>query len=137
MSIKTAVRRCQVFLIPLFFAVFFTLGACGGKAGEEPVVPPPTPPLSRPVIGYGVISVSYTHMMEEPEEGSASPGYLRRGSLIRILERRAVKGKNGAEFWVLTESVSPPESRGWLRESVVDIYDNEFQANTAAGSMTQ
>lgn len=99
------------------------------------MLPPSTPPLSRPVIGYGVVNVSYTHLVEEPGEGELSLGYLRRGSLIRVLERRA--GKN-AESWVLVEGPFPQgHERGWLRESVVDIYDNEFQANTAAGSMTQ
>jgi hypothetical protein len=126
-------RQGYAFLF--FFVGFFVLGSCGKKAGEIPVLPPSTPPLSRPVIGYGVVNVSYTHLVEEPGEGELSLGYLRRGSLIRVLERRA--GKN-AESWVLVEGPFPQgHERGWLRESVVDIYDNEFQANTAAGSMTQ
>jgi hypothetical protein len=122
----------------LVLLVFSLLAACGGKTGEIPVIPPPSPPLSRPVIGYGVVNVSYTHVVEEPGEGGVSLGYLRRGALIRILERRAIKLGDHADSWVLTEGTSPQgRYRGWLRESVVDIYDNEFQADTAAESMTQ
>jgi hypothetical protein len=85
-----------------------------------------------------VVNVSYTHLAEEPGEGSLSLGYLRRGSLIRVLERRAVLAEESAESWVLVEGPFPRgQERGWLRESLVDIYDNEFQANTAAESMTQ
>jgi hypothetical protein len=138
MSIEISACRRQVYALPLFVAIFFILGACNGKNSDTSFVPPPTPPLSRPVIGYGVINVSYTHVVDEPGEGTQSPGYLRRGSLVHILERRLVKGEGTAEFWVLAEGNSPQGPyQGWLRESVVDIYGNEFQANTAAGSMTQ
>jgi hypothetical protein len=129
-------RQGCVFLCILSVCLF--LDSCRGKTGEIPVLPPVTPPLSRPVIGYGVVNVSYTHVVEAPGEGELSPGYLRRGSLIRILERRAVRAGENVESWVLVEGAAPQgRQRGWLRESVVDIYDNEFQANTAAGSMTQ
>jgi hypothetical protein len=125
---------CSVLLGIL--AVFLSPLSCSGKTGEIPVLPPVTPPLSRPVIGYGVVNVSYTHVVEQPGEGGLSQGYFRRGSLIRILERRAA-GEN-AETWVLVDGPAPQgRQRGWLREKVVDIYDNEFQANTAAESMTQ
>ncbi|MDR0623187.1 MAG: hypothetical protein LBG10_02025 [Treponema sp.] len=120
------------------FFVFLALGACGKKAGEIPVVPPPTPPLSRPVVGYGVVNVSYTLVVERPGEGEASLGYLRRGALVKVIERRVLKKNETAERWVLAEGIaSPGQSRGWLKESVVDIYGNEFQAKTAAESMTQ
>jgi hypothetical protein len=77
-------------------------------------------------------------MVEEPGEGGVSVGYLRRGSLVRVLERRAIITGTGAESWVLAEEFSPPGAyQGWIRENVVDIYDNEFQANTAVGSMTR
>jgi hypothetical protein len=94
--------------------------------------------LSRTVIGYGVVNVSYTLVGEKPGEGELSLGYLRRGSLVRILERRALKEGGNTEAWVLAESLlSPGRRRGWLKEKVVDIYNNEFQAKTAAGFMTQ
>jgi hypothetical protein len=129
-------RQGYVFFLAFVLSV---LGSCVGKTGETPVVPPATPPLSRPVIGYGVVNVSYTYVVEEPGEGGVSPAYLRRGSLVRVLERRVMKTKdNAAEFWVLVEGRSPQgQYRGWLKENTVDIYENTFQADTAAESMTQ
>jgi hypothetical protein len=92
------------------------------------ISPPLSPPLSRPVIGYGVINKSYTHLTETPNHGGASRGYLRRGSVIQVIERRSVISGDQAESWVLVEG----DSRGWLPEAEVDIYDNEGQARTAA-----
>jgi hypothetical protein len=128
-------RHYRQALVVLFF---LSLGACGRNNGEIPVVPPPTPPLSRPVIGYGVVNVSYTLMVENPGEGEQSLGYLRRGSLVKVIERRVLKTGEAAERWVLVEGTVPQgQSGGWLPERVVDIYGNEFQAKTAAESMTQ
>jgi hypothetical protein len=86
-----------------------------------------------------VVNVSYTYVVEEPGEGGVSPAYLRRGSLVRVMERRMTKAGDGAaELWVLVEGLSPQgDYRGWLKETVVDIYENTFQARTAAESMTQ
>jgi hypothetical protein len=122
----------------LFFLFVLSLGGCGKNTREIPLVPPTTPPLSRPVIGYGVVNVSYTLVVERPGEREVSLGYLRRGSLVQVIERRVLKKQETAEHWVLVEETAPPgQYRGWLRESVVDIYGNEFQAKTAAESMTQ
>jgi hypothetical protein len=138
MRVWLRVYRRQGCFFLCILSVCLSLDSCRGKTGEIPVFPPVTPPLSRPVIGYGVVNVSYTYMVEAPGEGELSLGYLRRGSLISILERRALPAGEAAETWVLVEEAAPQgRQRGWLRESVVDIYDNEFQANTAARSMTQ
>jgi hypothetical protein len=75
-----------------------------------------------------VINKSYTHLVEIPDRAGASRGYLRRGSVIRITERRAVIAGEQVESWVLVEG----DSQGWLPEAEVDIYDNEGQARTAA-----
>jgi hypothetical protein len=138
MRVWLSVCRRQGHIFLFLLLAFFSLGACSKKPGEVSLALPATPPLSRPVIGYGVVNVSYTHLAEAPGEGSLSLGYLRRGSVIRILERRAVLAERNSELWVLVEGPSPQgRERGWLRESVVDIYGNEFQAHTAAESMTQ
>jgi hypothetical protein len=84
------------------------------------------------------VNVSYTLVAENPGEGNPSLGYLRRGSLVKIIERRVLKKRETTERWVLAEEIIPPgQYRGWLKESVVNIYENEFQAKTAAESMTQ
>ena len=96
-------------------------------------MPPVTSPLSRQYIGYGVVNVSYTRVTAEPEESSDSPGHLRRGSVVSIHERRLVKHGEKTETWVLVEGTC----RGWLRETLLDIYDNELQAQTASETMSK
>jgi hypothetical protein len=116
-------------LLMIGIVVFW--GSCTRTTQEVLIVPPPTYPLSRSGIGYGVVSISYTHVVNEPGQGGVSLGYLRRGSIVRILERRLVTGTS--ESWVLVEG----NYRGWLRETEVSIYDLEAQAKTAAEVMTQ
>ncbi|MDR1411476.1 MAG: hypothetical protein LBI91_04655 [Spirochaetaceae bacterium] len=105
----------------------------GRKAGEAAVVPPATPPLSRPVLGYGVIGVSYTRVTAEPSPAALSLGYFRRGSVVEVVERRSVSRGEFAESWVFVEGAY----RGWLREDAVQIYDNEARAKTASESLAQ
>lgn len=116
-----------------FLAVFILFLSCTRSADETPLPPPPTYPLSRPIIGYGVISASYTHVVDVPDQRGLSLGYLRQGSVVPVLERRHVNNQGTAESWVLVNG----NYRGWLREDVINIYDNEAQAKTAAESMSQ
>ncbi|MDR0583839.1 MAG: hypothetical protein LBG57_05745 [Treponema sp.] len=111
--------------------------SCGRNKEETPVIPPLSSPLSRTIIGFGVINVSYTYVTAGPEEAGASSGYLRRGSLVRIIERRLVKNGGTVESWVLAEENAQGNVRGWLREELVDIYDNEGRAKTASESMSR
>ena len=116
-------------------------------------MPPATHPLARQYIGYGVVNVSFTHLLNEPGSGGLSRGYLRRGTVVRIIERRQLVNRGSHESWVLveesretkasTEAVSPeaasPETRasqGWLNETTVEIFDNESRANTASKAMS-
>jgi hypothetical protein len=89
--------------------------------------------LSRTVIGYGVISASYTHVTAEPDQASLSLGYLRKGATVEVLERRSVNHGETAESWVFVEG----SYRGWLREDVIQVYDHEAQAQTAAETLIQ
>ncbi|GHV52624.1 hypothetical protein AGMMS49579_10200 [Spirochaetia bacterium] len=124
----------------LILLMVLALNSCNRKNEDIPIIPPVTPPLSRPYIGYGVINVSYTHVVEEPDPASPSLGYLRRGSIVKIIERRPFINQGNpssaggaAESWVLADG----GFQGWLTESVMDIYDNESRARTAAESMTR
>jgi len=139
MKVKRILPYSQAYWV--IFLLFF-LTVCNGKKEEAPVIPPLTSPLSQSFIGYGVVNVSYTRVTAQPEEdvsgdngvaasGAASPGYLRRGSVVRILQRRLVKNQEKLDPWVLVEG----SSTGWLKESLVDIYDSEPQAHTASESI--
>jgi len=119
----------QLFLLLCMAA----LGSCLLKKEENPLIPPETSPLSQDYIGYGVITNSFTHITADPSEDSPSQGYLRRGSLVRIIRRQAVKTSGGFISWVLIEDLQ----HGWLKEEVMDIYSSESQAKTASESMTR
>ncbi|MDR2965461.1 MAG: hypothetical protein LBU88_06770 [Treponema sp.] len=114
-----------------------SLFACRANRDDSEVVPPVTAPLSRNYIGYGVITDSFTHITVDPQENSISLGYLRRGSLVRIIRRQIVKTDSGFQTWVLTDE----PQYGWLKEDVMGIYNSEGQAKTAseqlAGSRQQ
>ena len=95
-------------------------------------MPPVTHPLAREFIGYGVVNVSFTHLLSEPGAGGVSRGYLRRGTVIRIIERRPVLSGRSSETWVLAEGGT---SQGWIQESSLEVYDNESRAKTASEAM--
>ena len=109
------------------------LYACTANREESPVIPPVTSPLSRDYIGFGVIKDSFTHVTLDPSDDSRSMGYLRRGSLVRVLRRQTVRTSSGFVSWVLIEG----EEQGWLKEEVMDIYDSESQARTASESIVR
>jgi len=137
MKIRTNYRYSQVCRIVVLAIL---VSACTVKKEETPVIPPLTSPLSQSFIGYGVVNVSYTRVAAQPEEDnsagnfaedSSSPGYLRRGSVVCILRRRLVRSQEKPESWVLVSG----SCTGWLKESLVDIYDTEPQARTASEAM--
>ena len=129
MKIRIIGHRGQVCIVVLLVVLFF--GACSGRREETPISPPLTSPLTQAQIGFGVVNTTYTRINSEPDENSVSSGYFRRGSVVRIIERRHIRNGGSNESWVLVEGTFT----GWLREALVDIYDNESQARTAVESM--
>jgi len=128
-QLKRRLSQLSVFscLFPVLFCLL-TFFSCTRNREEAPVIPPLTSPLTRDYIGYGVITASFTHINEDPAENSASLGYLRRGTLVKIIRRQVIRTPGGFVSWVLTDG----EQQGWLREDVMDIYNNESQARTAS-----
>ena len=99
------------------------------------MAPPATHPLTREYIGFAVVNVSFTHLLNEP--AGISQAYIRRGTVVRILERRI--RRINSESWILVEGNyqgSGAASVGWLYEDNVDVYDNESQAVTASKTMS-
>jgi len=128
----------QHFILFVLVAVFTF--SCNRSAEEQPVMPPATHPLARDYIGYGVVNVSFTNLLSENSPNAVSQGYIRRGTIVRILERAQVKNKGKIESWIFGESNyqgSGAVSRGWLHESVLLIFDSESQAVTASKTMNQ
>jgi hypothetical protein len=139
--------RRKAIIRQVFLAAFISLslGGCNLKKEEPKVSPPLTFPLSQSYIGYGVINVSYTRLSSDIDEsastssattatGGSSAGYLRQGSVIRIIERRLVKNEEKTEVWALVVSAEG-STKGWIKESLIDIYGNESQAVTASKSI--
>ena len=122
-----------IFLKVFFLLCFFYLYGCTARGEETPVIPPVTSPLSSEYIGFGVIKDSFTHITADPLEDSLSYGYLRRGSLVKIVSRQVIGTTGNFVSWVLVDG--PPD--GWLKEEVMDIYSSEGQARTASESMSR
>ena len=125
-NMRITVNRLTGQLLLTFIAALVC--SCGFKKDETPVIPPVTSPLSRDYIGYGVITDSFTHINSDPADDSPSLGYLRRGSLVRIIRRQDVKTGNSFQSWVMIDG----DDYGWLKEEAMDIYNSEGQANTAS-----
>jgi len=106
---------------------------CTAKKEETSVVPPVTSPFSKDYIGFGVITESFTHVLSDPSEDSSSIGYLRRGSMVKVLRRQTIKNTDSYTSWVLIEG----NQHGWLKEEAMNIYDSENQAKTASESASR
>jgi len=66
------------------------LFACVPKMDDNSLAPAETPVLSRPVIGYGLVNVSFAHLLDEPVEAGVSLGLIRKGNIVELLERRSI-----------------------------------------------
>jgi hypothetical protein len=115
----------QAWALVLAFIVLFLLSACTRPPEVLPLIPPATPPLSRSFIGYGVVNSSYTHVQNDPDPESVSLGYLRRGALVEILERK--------KSWIRVNSAY----QGWIKEDGVLFYGSKAQALTASESLSR
>ena len=124
-------------ILTIFFLVF-ALAGCNAPGEEEPLIPPPSHPLVREFIGYGVVRVSFTRVLNEPTDQDNSPGFIRQGDIVRIIERQPVMTRSGSEFWVYAEANYNGENsiQGWIQEDVLDVFDNESQAITASRNLS-
>ena len=126
---RIAVNRLFGQLILILFII--TLCECTFKKEEAPIIPPETNPLSKDYIGFGVITASFTHINSDPVDDSPSLGYLRRGTLVRIIRRQDVKTGSRFQSWVMIDG----DDYGWLKEEAMTIYNSESQARTASESI--
>jgi hypothetical protein len=129
-------KRFSVFVILIISLV----SSCDRSSRDLFVTPPASNPLTRNYVGYGVVTVSFTHLLSEPAPTSSSEGHLRRGTVLRVIERRQVTNQGNSQSWVLAETdYLPPAaiSRGWLLETNVQIFDRQSRALTASRAMGQ
>jgi hypothetical protein len=137
MRVRFTLCRRQV----AFFLVLLLFTACIRNEEEIIVVPPLTNPLDRNFIGYGVINDSFVRLTDEPRRDGVSLGYIRRGALIKIIERRLITNRGYSEIWIRAEAEYSGgvggKVEGWLPEDSAEIYDNESRAFTASRTMTK
>ena len=122
------------------FLIFLSVAACTPRTDAETVVPPETPLFEPSVIGYGVVNQSFSNILEKPDTAANVLGFIRKGGVVKITERRAaVKSGEPAEIWVyVTAEIEAADDRpvsGWLRESGLDRYENLPRARNAARLM--
>jgi len=142
-SMRVVLKSCFGQLSSAVFFLFLSLlsfSSCNSNKEETPVIPPVTSPLSGGYIGYGVITSSFTHVLADPSDNSESLGYLRRGSLVKILRRQLLNTTDGFISWVFVDDSEQDlpaagAHSGWLKEEVMDIYSSHGQARTAAEFM--
>ena len=127
-----------VFPLLMLFLGLSIFSGCRRNADEVPVMPPATHPLAGEYIGFAVVNVSFVHLLSEAGQTGISQGYLRRGAVVRIIERRPVLNRGNTESWVLAEGNYQGQGsllRGWLEESSVEVFSSEARANTASKAM--
>lgn len=113
----------------LFASICFF--SCSRKAVSEQIVLPASPPLSRAIVGYGVVNTGYTHILSNIGEGGEIVGILRRGTIVEVLERRSlVRGGTTGSSLFIAGAVG-----GWVREDQINIYDTQAQAEAAAQAL--
>ncbi|AEJ19582.1 hypothetical protein [Gracilinema caldarium] len=101
---------------------------------EQQLHPPVTFLLSRSVIGYVVITNSYTQLLDHYGRKGVSLGVLRKGTILPVLERRILQdGESTTERWILVSG----EEKGWIRESSGKMYQTQAQAQTALKNLLQ
>jgi hypothetical protein len=116
--------------------LLLTLTSCTPKNNEIVLLPPATFPLSRPTIAYGVVNTNYTHLLESSDVLSGSSGFLRRGDIVRILERKLVRKGEGGDYWDLCENLNDGRM-GWMRQDALQIYERLEMAETAGRELRE
>lgn len=109
-------------------------------------MPPETPLFLKEGVGYGVVNASFANVLRDPRDNAASMGLIRKGSVVVVVERRAIPVEgdpNGeARLWVFVEMQTAQgdfaETRqvtGWLPGESMDFYTSLSQAETASAMM--
>jgi hypothetical protein len=96
-------------------------------------------PILSGGLGWAVVKDAYVRLKEGPSDSTRDLDHLRRGSVYRLDAREigliasgsrdAVMKADEREIWYGIQSES---AKGWVRESELDIYGSQAQAERAA-----
>jgi len=98
----------------------------------------PTNPILTGGLGWAVVKDAYVRLKESPSDSARDIDHLRRGGVF-ALDARVLSPESGADrgsagsptVWY---GLSSEGAKGWVRESKLDTYSSQAQAERAAAS---
>jgi hypothetical protein len=137
MNIHKSCRFSVPLTLLMIFLTIIGLSSCT-RFGEGSIKLPANPILSRG-IGWAVVKDAYVRLKEGPSDSTRDIDHLRRGSVYRLDARVFGSHEPGSTdtplkpgergFWYGIESGI---GKGWVRETELDIYSTQPQAERAA-----
>jgi len=109
------------------------ISSCFLSPPDKQLSPPATFPLSRTLLGYVLITDSYTQLLDRRGNDGGALGVLRKGTILPVIERRIMSGDEKTEIWLYVAA----EEKGWIRESSGQLFQTETQAKTALRTLLQ
>jgi len=99
----------------------------------EPVSPelPPTPILTSD-SRWGVTNKPYQKILSDHRGNAEVNGLLRRGDIVEILSK--VGENDSSSYWMEVVSLNT-ETRGWVPDNSLNVYDSPAQARTARAGL--
>ncbi len=110
-----------------------------GRFGESSIKLPTTPILTGG-LGWAVVKEAYVRLKESPSDAAKDLDHLRRGGVYPLEARNigpdasSVADKDGPLKPSIWYGLSSEGSKGWVRESELDIYATQSQAEKAAAA---
>ena len=130
LNCNSQVKGLCIFGKIFFLLLIFLCGCIRSKTNIE-LYPPQNEPLTGSVLGYGVVIAQFVHIRAEPGDGGDLTGYLRKGALVKVLERRNINDNDSLASWLLVNEDEGP-ILGWINERFIEVYDNRNRAITAS-----
>lgn len=97
----------------------------------------PTNPILTGGLGWAVVKEAYVRLKESPSDGARDLDHLRRGGVFRLDSRRlgtSVADSRDSSATAVWYSIESDGSKGWIRDSELDIFSSQAQAERAAES---
>jgi hypothetical protein len=123
----------------ILVAVLVLAASCKDKANDYTIEPPETPLFVKDGVGYGVVTVSFAHILAEPPPAPPEPaGLIRKGGVVLVIARRNIWVEAGVgRLWALVEIQNKELGSvlGWLPGESFEFYESLPKAETASARM--
>ncbi|RKX78598.1 MAG: hypothetical protein DRP49_00535 [Spirochaetes bacterium] len=123
----------RFFFPAMLLAVLLITVSC--RPEEELLSPdlPPTPVLTSDSL-WGVAGRPYQKILSEPRGDAEVNGLLRQGDIVEILSK--ISADDSRSYWLEVKS-SADNTRGWVPDSSLNVYDSPAQARTARSGLEE